>query len=89
MEALVSASLSKQAVDDETARWLTTIGDDLAEKLAAVGLDPGAEAADNHSGRVHPGIHRSPANREAQYPEELPGHGEEPAGVLRGRTAAG
>jgi len=40
VEALVSASLSKQAVDDETARWLTTIGDDLAEKLAAVGLIP-------------------------------------------------
>ena len=40
VEALVSASLSKQAVDDETARWLTTIGDDLAERLAAVGLIP-------------------------------------------------
>ena len=40
VEALVSASIMKQSVDDETARWLATIGDDLADKLAAVGLIP-------------------------------------------------
>jgi len=38
VEGLVSASIMKHAVDDETARWLASIGDGLADKLVAVGL---------------------------------------------------
>src|SRR4051794_33886190 len=38
MEAIVSAAFARVSVDDETAKWLRDIGDDLAAKLAAVGL---------------------------------------------------
>ena len=40
VEQLVAAAASKFPIDHETARWLAEIGDDLADKLAAVGLIP-------------------------------------------------
>jgi integrase len=40
VEALNAAQISGCAMDDETARWVSQIGDDLAAKLAAVGLVP-------------------------------------------------
>jgi integrase len=38
VEALNAAQISKCALDDDTARWVSQVGDDLAAKLAAVGL---------------------------------------------------
>ena len=38
VEALNAAQISRCALDDETARWISQIGDDLTAKLAAVGL---------------------------------------------------
>ena len=38
VEYLASAQIASMSIDGETARWLTTIGDELADKLAAVGL---------------------------------------------------
>ncbi len=40
IEHLNSALTSNYALDPDTARWVAGIGDDLAEKLAAVGLIP-------------------------------------------------
>jgi len=40
VEALVAASITGQAVDNETARWLAGLDTVMAEKLAAVGLFP-------------------------------------------------
>ena len=40
VEHLNSALTSNYALDPDTARWVSGIGDDLAEKLAAVGLIP-------------------------------------------------
>jgi len=45
VEHLVVAAISGHAVDGETARWVATLGDDLAAKLAAVGLVPRRESA--------------------------------------------
>jgi integrase len=41
VEALSAAALSAVSLDDETAKWLGNIPDDLAKKLAAVGLATG------------------------------------------------
>lgn len=38
VEQLNAAQISGHAVDDDTARWLSTIGDELTDKLATVGL---------------------------------------------------
>src|SRR5947209_4024534 len=38
VEALSAAAIAGHSVDSETASWLTRIGDDLAQKLATVGL---------------------------------------------------
>ena len=40
VEAIVSATASGIALDADTAGWLARVGDDLAAKLAAVGLIP-------------------------------------------------
>jgi site-specific recombinase XerD len=40
VEALNAAIISKCPLDGDTARWVAEIGDDLADKLAAVGLIP-------------------------------------------------
>jgi len=40
VEALVVASITNQAPDDETARWVAGLGDELADRLASVGLIP-------------------------------------------------
>src|SRR5262249_56170571 len=40
VEALNAALISKCPLDGETAAWVAGIGDDLATKLAAVGLIP-------------------------------------------------
>lgn len=45
VEQLVSAQLSGHSVDDEIARWLAGIGDELADKLASVGLVPRRESS--------------------------------------------
>ena len=45
VEHLVSASIGSSAWDDETARWVADLGDDLADKLAAVELIPKRESA--------------------------------------------
>lgn len=41
VEALVAAVTAKMPLDADTAAWVAGIGDDLAAKLAAVGLIPG------------------------------------------------
>ena len=38
VEKLVSSSITGHAVDDETSRWLTTLENELADKLVSVGL---------------------------------------------------
>ena len=38
VEALIAAAVANQAVDPETAKWLSNIEVKLANKLAAVGL---------------------------------------------------
>src|SRR5262245_6840936 len=40
VEALVAAAAARVPLDSETAAWVGGIGDDLAAKLAAVGLIP-------------------------------------------------
>src|SRR5438309_594970 len=40
VEAILAAKLSGLPLDAESARWVGTVGDDLADKLAAVGLIP-------------------------------------------------
>ena len=45
VERLAAAAISKQPVDDETARWLSRLDAVMADKLAAVGLIPKREAA--------------------------------------------
>jgi integrase len=40
VEYLLAAGSANCSVDQETARWLSQIGDDLADKLAAAGLIP-------------------------------------------------
>src|SRR5436305_270247 len=40
VEAILSARLAGLPLDAESARWVGTIGDELAERLAAVGLIP-------------------------------------------------
>ena len=45
VEALNAAQISGCPLDDETARWVSQIGDDLAAKLAAVGLIAERETA--------------------------------------------
>jgi hypothetical protein len=45
VEMLVAALISGAPIDDETARWLSTIGDDLAEKLRKTGLMAPRESA--------------------------------------------
>src|SRR5262245_1961082 len=45
VEQLAAAAASGCPLDGETAQWLARIGDDLAEKLAAVGLAPRRAAA--------------------------------------------
>lgn len=40
VEALVAAAAARVPVDSETAAWVGGIGDELAAKLAAVGLIP-------------------------------------------------
>lgn len=40
VEHLVSAAASRMPLDTETATWVAAVGDDLAGKLAAVGLIP-------------------------------------------------
>src|SRR6516162_11645743 len=40
VEALNAAAISKCPLDGDTAAWVAAIGDDLAAKLAAVGLVP-------------------------------------------------
>src|SRR5437764_7032891 len=45
VEALVAAAASRVPVDPETAAWVGQVGDDLAAKLAAVGLIPGRPEA--------------------------------------------
>lgn len=40
VESLVTSIALKTALDNETAAWVSSIGDDLAEKLAVVGLIP-------------------------------------------------
>jgi integrase len=59
IERLVSASITGHSVDNVTADWLTTIGDDLSDKLANAGLIPrratmslGAFIADYIASRV-------------------------------------
>jgi hypothetical protein len=41
VEALVSSAAARVPLDPDTAAWVGTIGDDLADRLAAVGLIPG------------------------------------------------
>jgi len=45
IEHLAAAGETRHALDGETARWVADLGDDLAGKLAAVGLVPKREAA--------------------------------------------
>ena len=45
VEHLVAASISNGPVDGDTTRWLTTIDDVLANRLAAVGLIPKRDSA--------------------------------------------
>jgi integrase len=45
IEALSAASISHTSMDNETAAWLAKIGNDLHEKLAAVGLTAQRQAA--------------------------------------------
>ncbi|MGA2797779.1 MAG: tyrosine-type recombinase/integrase [Thermoguttaceae bacterium] len=45
VEALISAKLSSCALDDETSRWVANLGDELVNKLVAVGLIPQREKA--------------------------------------------
>ena len=45
VEHLAAASVTGHALDSETARWVAELGDDLADKLAAVGLIPERESA--------------------------------------------
>ena len=40
VEHLVAATVTRHALDAETARWVIELGDDLANKLAKVGLIP-------------------------------------------------
>src|SRR5436305_859863 len=40
IEALVAAAVARVPLDSETATWVGDVGDDLAAKLAAVGLIP-------------------------------------------------
>jgi integrase len=40
VERLVSAAITSHSIDNETADWLNSIGDDLSEKLASAGLIP-------------------------------------------------
>ncbi len=43
VERLVAAHLTGHAVDDETARWISDLDRQMAEKLARVGLIPEVE----------------------------------------------
>src|SRR4051812_42325298 len=45
VEHLNAAVISGCSIDGETARWLTAIGQDLHDKLAAVGLIAGRKTA--------------------------------------------
>ena len=45
MEHLAAAAETGHALDSETARWVAELGDDLADKLARVGLVPERERA--------------------------------------------
>ena len=40
VEHLITAAITRTPLDTDTARWVASIGDDLAGKLAAVGLVP-------------------------------------------------
>lgn len=40
VEMLRTAKVTRNSIDNETANWVANIGDELAEKLAAVGLIP-------------------------------------------------
>src|SRR5262245_54428554 len=40
VEAILAAKLAGMPLDAETARWVSSIGDELADRLAAVGLIP-------------------------------------------------
>lgn len=44
IEAIVSAGISRHAIDDETARWISRLGEALAKKLTRVGLIPEQES---------------------------------------------
>ncbi|MHC4406129.1 MAG: TIR domain-containing protein [Planctomycetota bacterium] len=44
-EHLAAAAVTGHALDSETARWVAELGDDLADKLARVGLIPERESA--------------------------------------------
>ena len=43
IEAIVSAGISGHAIDDETARWVSSLDEMLATKLSRVGLIPKRE----------------------------------------------
>jgi hypothetical protein len=45
VEHLAAAAVTGDALDSETARWVAERGDDLADKLARVGLIPKRESA--------------------------------------------
>jgi len=38
IESLISSQITGQPLDDETARWVTNVGEKLADKLANAGL---------------------------------------------------
>lgn len=44
VEHLSAAAIAGCPIDNETAAWVAKLGDDLAEKLAAVGLRPNTKA---------------------------------------------
>ena len=45
VEHLAAAAVTGHALDSETGRWVAELGDDLADKLARVGLVPRRESA--------------------------------------------
>ena len=66
IEYIDSANRSGIAIDPETAQWLARIDDDLAGKLAAVGLIPAPSGEVGGNTRaVHHGVRREPHRRKA------------------------
>lgn len=57
IEALNAAVISQCPLDGDTAAWVAAIGDELAAKLAAVGLTPGRAS----TGWASSSIRTSPA----------------------------